>query len=505
MLLPVSSLPSPYGIGSFGEDACEWVDFLHDAGQNYWQILPITPTGKGDSPYQSFSAFAGNQYFIDFDTLCHQGLLKSEEYADLSWENTKKYVDYGKIYQNREAVLRKAFARFDDDAALNGFIERNSWFEHYSLYMVIKGSQDLKPWMDWDEPLRNREPEAIAWIKKKYAEDIRFYAFEQFQFDRQWSALKNYANSKDVNIIGDIPIYVSLDSADVWEHHELFQLDENYIPIEVSGCPPDAFSLDGQLWGNPLYDWDAISKTGYEWWIQRLRKSFDLFDVLRLDHFRGLESYFAIPYGEETAVNGCWKPGPGKEFIDMVGRTVPEANIIAEDLGFLTEEVRDLVEYSTYPGMKIIQYAFDEREIGDYVPYKYEANSVAYTGTHDNDTVKGWCKTASEACIRFAKEYMGIHHRKEIPRGMIRLVFQSASNLAIIPMQDWLELDSAARLNKPSTIGGINWCWRLDKSALTQEFASEMARMTQVYGRYGAAETKAETKTEVEQIESLAS
>ena len=351
--------------------------------------------------------------------------------------------------------------------------------------MVIKVSQDLKAWMDWDEPLRNREPEAIAWIKKKYAEDIRFYAFEQFQFDRQWSTLRAYANEKDVKIIGDIPIYVSLDSADVWENHELFQLDENNVPIEVAGCPPDAFSKDGQLWGNPLYRWDVIAKTGYEWWIQRLRKSFSLFDVLRLDHFRGLESYFAIPYGDETAANGYWKPGPGKEFIDVVERTVPDANIIAEDLGFLTDEVRNLVEYSTYPGMKIAQYAFDEREIGDYIPYKYETNTVAYTGTHDNDTVKGWCKTAPEVCIRFAMEYMGLHHRKDIPSGMIRLVLQSASNLAIIPMQDWLELDSSARLNKPSTLGGINWCWRLEKSAMTPEFASDMARMMKVYGRDG--------------------
>jgi len=290
ILLPVSSLPSPYGIGSFGKEARRWVDFLHSAGQSYWQIIPLNPTGEGDSPYQSFSAFAGNRYFVDLDTLRDEGLLKRGEYERIDWGNTKGQVDYEKVFRNREPVLRKAFSRFKDDAALDDFIEKNPWFEHYSLYMVIKGGQGNLQWMEWAEPLRNREPEAIGRIKKEFAEDIRFHAFEQYQFDKQWNALHAYANANDIKIIGDIPIYVSLDSADVWENHHLFQLYSDYYPIEVSGCPPDSFSEDGQLWGNPLYRWDTMAKTGYEWWAARLRKNFDLFDVLRLDHFRGLES-----------------------------------------------------------------------------------------------------------------------------------------------------------------------------------------------------------------------
>ena len=483
VLLPVSSLPSPYGIGDFGRAARRWVDFLHEAGQSYWQILPLTPTGKGDSPYQSFSAFAGNMFFIDFDTLCDEGLLTLDEYAGLNWGRSKGFVDYGQVYNNREPVLRKAFSRFKDNDSLDKFIKRNQWFEHYSLYMVIKSTQKLLPWMEWDEPLRNREPDAIAKIKSGYADEIRFHAFVQYQFDKQWSALRAYAKSREIRIIGDIPIYVSLDSADVWENHELFQLDEKNIPIEISGCPPDSFSADGQLWGNPLYCWDAMARTGYEWWTQRLRKSFDLYDVMRIDHFRGLESYFAIPYGAKSAAGGYWKPGPGKEFVDMVENTVHDACIIAEDLGFLTSEVRELLEYSTYPGMKIVQYAFGEQDVGDYVPHVYISNSVVYTGTHDNDTVKGWCRSAPPDSIRQAKDYMGVRRKRDIPYGMIRLALQSVSDLAVIPMQDWLLLGSSARLNTPSTVGGNNWRWRLREKDLSSKLAEKLAYMTELYGR----------------------
>ena len=494
VLLPVSSLPSPYGIGSFGEDARLWVDFLHDAGQSYWQVLPLAPTGKGDSPYQSFSAFAGNQYYVDFDTLEEEGLLKREEYASLIWGCADYLVDYGMLYKNRESILRKAFSRFKDDAALDSFVKRNPWFEQYSLYMVIKATQGHKAWMDWDEPLRNREPDAIKQIKGTLAEDIRFHAFVQYQFDRQWNALRAYANEKGIKIIGDVPIYVSLDSADVWENCHLFQLNENNIPIEVSGCPPDYFSEDGQLWGNPLYDWDAMAKSGYKWWISRLRKSFELFDVMRLDHFRGLESYYAIPYGERTAKNGYWKPGPGKEFIDVIKEAVSNASIIAEDLGFLTDEVRELLKYSKYPGMKIVQYAFDDAETGENIPHNYTANSVVYTGTHDNDTAKGWVRRASRDSARKAMDYVGIRHKRGLPGGMIRLALQSVSNLAVIPMQDWLELDGSARLNTPSTVGGLNWRWRVKKSELTRQLAEKIARATQTYGRQRAADATVESR-----------
>ena len=484
ILLPVSSLPSLYGIGNFGEEARRWVDFLHDAGQSYWQILPLTPTGEGDSPYQSFSAFAGNGFFIDFDTLREEGLLNAEEYAGLDWGRSPKSVDYGRVYDNREVVLRKAYSRFKDDGALDNFIKRNRWFEHYSLYMVIKAAQGLLSWMEWDEPLRNRRKEAIDAIKTAYAEDIRFHSFVQYQFDKQWNALRAYANARDVRIIGDIPIYVSLDSADVWENHDLFQLDEHNIPIEVSGCPPDLFSEDGQLWGNPLYRWDAMAATGYEWWTQRLRKSFDLYDVMRIDHFRGLESYFAIPYGAKTAAGGKWKPGPGKEFVDMVENTVHDACIIAEDLGFMTPEVHALLKYSAYPGMKIIQYAFGDEEVGDYIPYKYETNSVVYTGTHDNDTIKSWSRNAPYECIREAMDYMGIRWKRDIPCAMIRLALSSASILAVIPMQDWLLQGSAARLNTPSTVGGKNWRWRLTSKDINSRLAEKILRMTELFGRH---------------------
>jgi len=483
ILLPVSSLPSPYGIGSFGKTAREWIDFLHKAGQSYWQILPLNPTSYGDSPYQSFSAFAGNPYFIDLDSLYEDGLLNKEEYTQTRWSRSKKRVDYSTLYQEREPVLRKAFSRFKNDKKLDEFIRNNKWFEHYSLFMVIKESHTLLPWMDWEKPLRIRDPHALEQIKKEQADNIRYHAFVQYQFDCQWNALRAYASTKNIRIIGDIPIYVSLDSADVWENHELFQLDEHNIPLEISGCPPDSFSEIGQIWGNPLYDWETIAKTGYKWWIQRIRRNFDWYDVLRLDHFRGLESYFAIPYGAKSAKGGRWRPGPGKEFIDMVGKAFPDANIIAEDLGFLTDEVRQLLAYSTYPGMKIIQYAFDDREVGDYIPHKYEANSIAYPGTHDNDTIRGWSRNAQRACIREAMDYIGVQHKKDLPRGMIQLAFESASNLAIIPMQDWLELGSHARLNTPSTVGGKNWRWRMRKKALKPELAEEIAKLTAMSNR----------------------
>jgi len=484
VLLPVSSVPSKYGIGSFGEGARRWVDFLHDAGQSFWQILPLNPTGAGDSPYQSYSAFAGNPYFIDFDELCSEGLLEPADYQRVRWGRKETRIDYDKHYINRGVVLRKAFSRFRDDAALDEFIEKNDWFEYYSLYMVIKASQGLRAWMDWDETLRSRQPEALEQIKDEFKNDIRYHAFVQYQFDRQWSALRNYANAKDVQIIGDIPIYVSLDSADVWENPGLFQLGDDYLPSEISGCPPDSFSEDGQIWGNPLYDWDAMAKADYLWWIRRLSKNFKLFDVLRLDHFRGLESYFAIPFEAKTAGAGKWKPGPGNEFIDVVERTVPDARIIAEDLGFLTDEVRGLLEYSTYPGIKLLQYAFDDREVGDYAPYKYTANTVSYTGTHDNDTVKGWGKTAPGNCVREAMDYMGLRRKSDLARGMVRLALQSGSNLAIIPMQDWLGLGSGSRINTPSTVGKHNWRWRLGKWALSPKMADEMARLTNMYGRH---------------------
>ena len=483
VLLHISSVPSPYGIGSFGKAARQWVDFLHEAGQSFWQILPLGPTGYGNSPYQCFSAFAGNPYFIDLDTLRKEGLLNRADYQHLSWGKSDAAVDFEAVYQLRESVLRQAFSRFRNDVALDNFIRKNTWLKDYSLFMAIKATQGQSSWQEWEAPLRLRRPDAMAQAEINLKQDIRFHAFVQYQFRLQWRSLRNYAAAKGVRIIGDIPIYVSPDSADVWANPELFLLDENAVPVEISGCPPDYFSEDGQLWGNPLYDWNVMAETGYRWWLRRLRQSFKLYDVLRIDHFRGLESYYAVPYGHDTARDGRWKPGPGMDFIRVVQDKLPVANIIAEDLGYLTDAVRELLAASTYPGMKLLEFAFDAREPDSSVPYAYGANTVVYTGTHDNDTVAGWGKTAPQDSVRLAMEYMGIRRRNQLAYGMIRLAMQTAANLAVIPMQDWLRLGSEARMNTPSTLGGTNWCWRLRKSSLTGRLAKTMARMTSLYGR----------------------
>jgi len=483
ILLPVSSLPSPYGIGSFGKAAFRWVDFLRDSGQSFWQILPLSPLGYGDSPYSSFSAFAGNPYFIDLDILYYEGLLSRKDFANIKWGNSSKRVDYEAVYANRENVLRKAFAKFKDDAALDDFAKQNPWVGDFGLYMSVKASQGGRPWTEWDEPLRLGQLEAVSWIREGLAEDIRYHIFAQYQFMKQWQVLHEYANAKGVQIIGDIPFYVSMDSVDVWSDKGSFLIDRNGLPTEVAGCPPDNFSEDGQLWGNPLYDWDAMGQTGYKWWIRRLKSSFELCDALRIDHFRGLESYFAIPYGEPTAKDGVWKPGPGKDFISALKRALPGRHIIAEDLGFLTDEVRQLLEFSGYPGMKLLQFAFDSRVSEDYRPFTYSANTVVYPGTHDNDTLSGWCKTAPRESIQKAMDYIGIKSRGGLPRSMIRLTMQAVSDLSIIPMQDWLELGSEARMNTPSTLGGNNWRWRLEAKALNSRLSDSIAEMTALYGR----------------------
>lgn len=484
ILLHVSSLPSSYGIGSLGEAARMWVDFLHEAGQSFWQILPLGPTIYGDSPYSSPSAFAGNPYFIDLDVLCEEGLLERSEYSDIKWCRSEKRVDYDLIGRHRGSVLRKAFARFKDESALDGFVKQNPWAEDYGLYMAITTTQKQSSWTEWDEPVRTRRSDAISVKRKELEDDVRYHIFVQYQFRRQWDALHDYADSKGVGIIGDIPIYVALDSADVWSSPALFQLDKDSIPTEVSGCPPDSFSADGQVWNTPLYDWETMAKTRYEWWIYRLKHSFELYDVLRIDHFRGLESYFAIPYGAKTAKGGRWKKGPDTDFIDAVKRALPDKRVIAEDLGYLTEDVRKLLTFSGYPSMKLLQFAFDSRVTdSDYRPFTYGSNSVVYPGVHDNDTLKGWTKTASRASIQKAMEYIGIRRVDELPLAMIRLAMQCNSCLAVILMQDWLELGSDARFNTPSTVGGTNWRWRLDKNALTENLAASISKITSLYGR----------------------
>ena len=488
ILLPVTSLPSKHGIGAFTEEAYDFVRFLKKAGQSYWQILPLGPTGYGDSPYQSFSTFAGNPYFIDLDVLADMGLITKEEIAGTDLGNDPERVDYEKIYYGKNALLKKAFERCSETLpGFDEFEQENAyWLEDYALYSAIKEYYGSKSFLLWPEEVRKRKPEVLLQLTEKLADTIRFYKFQQFLFASKWKALKDYANELGIRIIGDLPIYVALDSADTWAHPELFQLDENGLPSAVAGCPPDAFAADGQLWGNPLYDWAYHEDTGYDWWMSRLGKALELYDIVRIDHFRGFDSFYSIPYGDKTAANGHWEKGPGKSLIDCINNTYGSDRVIAEDLGYLTDSVMELVRHSGYPGMKVIQFAFDSREAGNYLPHNYDKNTVVYTGTHDNDTMAGWCVNVDREDYKRAQEYMDFTDEMvkdgRPEKKFIRLVLGSVSDTAIIPMQDYLGLGSWARTNTPSTLG-TNWLWRMRKDALTDELAEEIRGLTELYGR----------------------
>lgn len=488
ILLPISSLPSPYGIGCFSKEAYEFVDRLKEAGQTYWQILPLGPTGYGDSPYQSFSAFAGNPYFIDLDVLAEEGFLQREEYESMDFGNNAERVDYGKLYQARAEILKKAFQRADleGNQEFQEFCkEQQGWLADYSLYMAVKNYFGQKGWNEWDETIRLRTPEALAYYQEICAEEICFYQFLQFEFERQWKRLKAYANERGISIIGDIPIYVSFDSSDSWAHPELFQFDENRKPIRVAGCPPDAFAADGQLWGNPLYDWEYHEQTGYEWWIQRLEHCFELYDVVRVDHFRGFDEYYAIPYGDVTAAGGRWQKGPGMKLFHVLREHFHDVPIIAEDLGYLTDSVIQLVKDTGYPGMKVMEFGFDSREAGDYMPYGYDRNCVVYTGTHDNQTLSAWFDELKPEEQQLAREYLGLREdctREELVWGFIRLTLGCVADTAVIPMQDYLCLGAEARMNQPSTLGK-NWQWRMQNGAFSEELAIKIRRLTEVFGR----------------------
>ena len=484
VLLPVSSLPSKYGIGTFGQAAREWVDFFSRAKQRYWQVLPLGPTSFGDSPYQSFSAFAGSPLYIDLELLCRQGLLKKGRCKRTDWGSDPSAVDYDRVRAGREKLLRKAFSRFEDQKALQKFRRQNkAWVEDYALFMALKEKMGDKPWTQWEEGLRLRDPAVLARWKERCQEDVDYHVFTQYLFFQQWGELKAYANSKGIKIIGDAPIYVAMDSADVWAQPQLFQLDEDNVPTEVSGCPPDAFSEDGQLWGNPLYRWDVMKEDGYAWWMARIRANLSMYDVLRIDHFRGLESYYAIPYGEETARNGRWRPGPGMDFIKKINATLENAPILAEDLGLLTPAVHKLLRNSGYPGMKVLQFAFSAGEESDYLPHNLPTHCVVYTGTHDNDTTRGWWDTAAPADLQLALDYLGLEDARDGTWAFIRAALGSVAELAIVPFQDYLDLGSQARMNIPSTLGGLNWRWRCPKDAATKKLAKKMARLTTIYGR----------------------
>ncbi len=485
ILLPVSSIPSAYGIGSFSKEAYEFVDFLEKAGQSYWQILPLGPTGYGDSPYQSFSTFAGNPYYIDFEELIEEGLLTKEQCEECDWGGSEAYVDYEKIYKSRFRVLKEAFdnSRLGDNEDFQAFVAENAfWLSDYSLYMAVKDSYKGKSWSEWDGDIRLRKPEAIEKYAEKLKEEILFYEFQQYLFDTQWRKLKKYANDKGVKIIGDIPIYVALDSADTWANPELFQLDENRRPTGVAGCPPDAFSATGQLWGNPLYKWDYHKETEYAWWIQRISYCYKLYDVVRIDHFRGFDEYYNIPFGDTTAEFGRWEKGPGYDLFKVMKKKIGNKPVIAEDLGFLTPTVNQLLKKSGYPGMKVLQFAFDSREESDYLPHNYTANSVVYTGTHDNDTTVGWYQAISRRDRSFARKYLNIKNSRELEWNFIRAALGSVSDTAVIPMQDYLGLGSEARINVPSTLG-TNWKWRMTKGQIPEGLAEKIYDLCKLYGR----------------------
>ena len=484
ILMHITSLPGSYGVGTMGKSARDFVDFLQEAGQSLWQILPLNPTGYGDSPYQSCSTYAGNPYLIDLDTLVEEGLLEKADLEGIVWFDKETKVDFGKLYNNRLAVLRKAYARFPGGQDFDRFCMENSvWLSDYALFMTLKGLTGGKSWTQWEKKLKYRDPDALWQARRDNKDEIRFYQFIQYLFNKQWDALRAYAAEKGIQIIGDVPIYVPLDSADVWANPELFQLDENLDPVAVAGCPPDAFSEDGQLWGNPLYNWETMKKEDFAWWIRRLAAAGRWYDMVRIDHFRGLESYWAIPYGDKTAKGGKWVKGPDTAFVEAVARQLPDVAMIAEDLGYLTQEVLDLRDASGYPGMKVLGFAFDSREPSDYLPHSYIANSVCYTGTHDNMTTRQWFDTAEKEAVTYAAEYMRLDEAEGFVWGMIRTAMASVSDTCIVPMQDFLDLGAEARMNFPGICDGTNWVWRAEKDFIGPDLAERIYRLTKLYGR----------------------
>ena len=468
-----------------GKEARAFADFLAAGGQRYWQLLPLGPTGYGDSPYQSFSTFAGNPYLIDLDFLAEEGLLTEPEYAGEDWGEDPQRVDFGLLYRKRYPVLKKAVRRLLErkEPEYETFLAENAhWLPDYALFMALKDAGGGTPWWQWPEELRRREPHALARAGEELREETDFWQGVQYLFFRQWQKLKEYVNGRGIGLIGDLPIYVALDSADVWAGPELFQLDRELVPTEVAGCPPDAFAADGQLWGNPLFDWERMEADGYAWWIGRIAHQLRLYDMLRIDHFRGFESYYAIPFGEETARNGRWRPGPGMKLFRAVEAALGQKDIIAEDLGYLTPEVRQMLAESGFPGMKVLQFAFDSREESDYLPHNYDKNCVVYVGTHDNDTALGWLDTVSPEDRRYAMDYLKLTGAEGYHWGLMRGAWASAARLAVVTAQDLLGLGSGARMNTPSTLGG-NWQWRAMPGVFTEELAQRLRRETGIYRR----------------------
>ncbi len=488
VLMHISSLPGKYGIGSFGQSAYDFVDFLVRTKQRYWQILPLGTTSYGDSPYQSFSAFAGNTYFIDFDILIEEGLLDEADVKGADFGDDPRKVDYAKIFDARRPIMEKAVARFlkaNDLSDYESFVEQNAaWLEVFADYMAIKEYFDNLAWTEWpDEAIRRREAASLASYREKLADKLTYHRVTQYLFFKQWLRLKAYANEHHIEIVGDMPIYVAADSADVWAQPHFFKTDAVGKPTCVAGCPPDEFSETGQLWGNPIYDWEAMDKDGYAWWIERLRESFKIYDIVRIDHFRGFESYWEVPAGSETSASGKWVKGPDYKLFAAVKEALGDLNIIAEDLGFMTDEVIELRERTGFPGMKILQFAFNPDDESIDSPHLAPNNSVMYTGTHDNNTVLGWYKDEiDDATRQYMAQYTNRKEYETVPHAMLRTIFASVSFMAVATMQDLLELDSAARMNYPSTIGG-NWTWRMTAEELNPIVEGELYSLTKTYRR----------------------
>lgn len=486
-LLHITSLPSKYGIGTLGKEAFHFIDFLKESGQSYWQILPVGPTSIGDSPYQSFSAFAGNPLMIDLEELIEEGLLKKEEIKNVEFGEDPCRVNYQKQFEGKYPVFFQVFQKFKEKKKYlhwENFQKRNKeWLEDYTLFMALKYHFEQKPWTEWPEDIRKRESQALGKWRGKLKEEMQYWSFVQYLFFSQWNKMKAYALEQGIRIIGDMPIYVSYDSVDVWAHPEMFELDKELQPVRVAGCPPDdSFSKTGQLWGNPLYAWNYMKKDKYAWWIERIRFSMEMFDTLRIDHFRGFDSYYAIPFEHETAEHGVWVEGPGKALFAEIKKSLGEVSIIAENLGFITESVNQLLKFSGYPGMNVMEYAFSGEEESEDMPHNFHRHSVTYLGTHDNDTCLGYLQSRDEETIQFIQKYLGTDNVQESVWGMIRAAFASVSELVVIQMQDFLEVGTEGRMNYPSTTSG-NWAWRIERKDLNSETAEQIKKLSTTYFR----------------------
>lgn len=483
ILMPISSLPGPYGIGTLGKEAFAFVDFAREMEYSYWQVLPVGPTGYGDSPYQSFSAFAGNPYFIDLSALIEEGLISAEDCSEVFWGESPDCVDYGALYEGRREVLHTAYqnSKHKKTEEFLEFCEKNAfWLKDYATFMAIKDSLGGQPWQEWKMPLRLHEAEALAEIEAKLSEEIGYYMFCQYKFDEQWNRLHDYAKKKGVAIIGDIPLYMAMDSADVWAHYDLFELDALRKEINIAGVPPDLFSATGQRWGNPLYRWDAMEQQDFLWWRERMAVSAARYDVIRIDHFIGIVNYYSIDAESETAMEGEWKQGPGEKLTRVINEVIGDGKIIAEDLGVVTQPVIDLMQQNGYPGMKVLEFALDCTPDNPYLPHNFTSNNnIAYIGTHDNETLYGCLSGKSDWDMGGIREYFGIGRQESVAEALIRATYRSSLHTAIFQMQDLLGLGNEARMNFPSTLGG-NWQWRMKKEQYEKiniPYYQKLARM----------------------------